>query len=117
MKLHAPEPEPKGKWKQTMRVNLRSELARLRRLAEARVEAARPKEIFLNVTVREGVPLTAGQERALAYNRSLKSPERVGFAVVLIRQQLPPARRSGDSRVAALLRRSRQVTAYEPTSS
>jgi hypothetical protein len=73
-----------------MRVNLKSELARLRRLVDAKVEAARPKEVFRCVTVFEGVPLTAGQERALAYNHSLRNPEQVGFAKITIRQVTRP---------------------------
>jgi hypothetical protein len=67
--------------------NFRSELARLRRLIEAKAEAARPKEIFRHLTVFEGVPLSTKQLRDLEYNHALKKPERVGFSEIRIRRQ------------------------------
>ena len=67
---------------------LKSELARLRRMIEAKAEAARPKEIFRHVTLFEGVPLSTKQQRDLDHNHSLKKPERVGFSEIRIRRQI-----------------------------
>lgn len=68
-------------------MSVKSQLARLEALAQERLEATRPKEIFRNVTVFEGVPLAAKQQRHLDYNRSLKNPARVGFSVIRIQPQ------------------------------
>ena len=68
-------------------MSIKSDLRRLRRAIEV-LDAKQRRVFYKQVVWRkwEG-PLTAKQQRELAYNQSLKNPARVGFSLIVIDPQ------------------------------